>query len=161
MDRIFPEVRGSDQNFGTWFRRLILRAGVVPWPKLFQNLRASRATELVNEFPSHVCCSWLGHSEAIADANYRMTTDQHVETAITKPTGKIVDAGERVPLEKVARICARSVCLKGPAPRNAQNRKPLVFQGHSMLSRWVQPPDWAMTDLNRRHPRCKRGALAN
>ncbi len=90
VDRIFPDIRGSDQNLRTWLERLILRAGASPWPKPWQNLRATRATELANEFPSHVCCSWLGHSEAIADANYRMTTDQHVEAATKKPTGPLI-----------------------------------------------------------------------
>ena len=90
VDRIFPDIRGSDQNLRTWFERLILRAGMLPWPKVWQNLRATRATELANEFPSHVCCSWLGHSEAIADANYRMTTGQHIDAATRKPTGPLI-----------------------------------------------------------------------
>lgn len=108
VDRIFPEIRGSDQNLRTWFERLILRAGMLPWPKVWQNLRATRATELANEFPSHVCCSWLGHSEAIADANYRMTTDQHIEAATQKPTGPLITPETMGSEEGVAQNPARS-----------------------------------------------------
>jgi integrase len=31
----------GDQNLGTTFRKIIKRAGLVPWPRVFQNLRAS------------------------------------------------------------------------------------------------------------------------
>ncbi len=34
----------------------VCRAGLKPWAKLFHNLRASRQTELENDFPSHVVC---------------------------------------------------------------------------------------------------------
>ncbi len=92
VDRIFPEIRPDDRGPRVWLEQMALRAGVVPWPKPWQNLRATRATELANEFPSHVCSDWLGHSEAIADANYRMTTDQHLEAATTRPTGALQKA---------------------------------------------------------------------
>ena len=32
----------------------IKRAGLTPWPKLFQNLRSTRETELAETFPLHV-----------------------------------------------------------------------------------------------------------
>ena len=36
------------------------------WPKLFQNLRSRRETELAEQFPMHVVCSWIGRrSEAL------------------------------------------------------------------------------------------------
>jgi hypothetical protein len=54
------------------------------WPRAFHNMRASLATELANQFPSHVCASWLGHSEAIADQYYRMTLEEHFAKATQK-----------------------------------------------------------------------------
>ena len=45
-------------------------------------LRASRATELADFFPSHVCAAWLGHTEKIADAFYRQVTDEHFTRAV-------------------------------------------------------------------------------
>jgi len=46
-------------------------------------LRASRATELADAFPSHVASAWLGHTEAIADAHYRQVTEEHFVKAVT------------------------------------------------------------------------------
>ena len=41
-----------------------------PWPKLFHNLRASRETELVSEFPIQTACSWLGNSPVVTAKHY-------------------------------------------------------------------------------------------
>jgi hypothetical protein len=41
--------------------RLLLRADVSGWPRLFHSLRANRQTELQREFRLHVVCSWLGN----------------------------------------------------------------------------------------------------
>ena len=67
--------RGINANLRTQFKRILTRAGVKPWPKLFQNLRASRATELVAEFPPHVAAEWLGHSTLVAQKHYWQVTD--------------------------------------------------------------------------------------
>ena len=71
-------------NPGTHLKRLIRKAGLKPWPKVFVNLRASRATELAGEFPSHVAAAWLGHTEAIADKHYRSVTESDFEKAAQK-----------------------------------------------------------------------------
>src|SRR5262249_15775965 len=62
------------------------RAGVPLWPRAFSNLRASRVTELAEEYPAHVVCSWCGHTEAISRAHYRMTTEGHFRRAAGKAT---------------------------------------------------------------------------
>ena len=54
---------------------IIRNSGEKPWPKLFQNLRASRETELAGEYPIHVTTSWLGNSPAVAMAHYLQVTD--------------------------------------------------------------------------------------
>ncbi len=68
-------------NLRTQLNRWILQAGLKPWPKPFQNMRATRATELADQFPSHVCAKWLGHTERIADEFYRSVTDEHYTRA--------------------------------------------------------------------------------
>ena len=50
--------REPDQNLRTQLCRILRRAGIQQWPKLFVNLRSSRETELNNEFPIHVVCRW-------------------------------------------------------------------------------------------------------
>ena len=84
---IFPTLRHSTEC--KWFSRAIVRAGLKPWPKPWNSLRATRATELADVFPSHVCAAWLGHSEAIADANYRQVTPEHIARATAEPTGPV------------------------------------------------------------------------
>ncbi len=51
----------NQANLRTRFFKIIRRAGLKPWPKLFHNLRASRQTELAAEFPIHVVCEWIGN----------------------------------------------------------------------------------------------------
>ena len=86
---IFPSIRRSDKNLRTWLEKAIQRSGLTPWPRLWQNLRATRATELVDQFPSHVAAAWLGHTETVANTHYRQVTTEHVQRAATKATGPL------------------------------------------------------------------------
>ena len=76
-------------NLRTRFQKIIRNAGVKPWPRLWVNLRSSRATELADLFPSKVAADWLGHTEAIADKHYRQTTREHFERAIKGEGGAL------------------------------------------------------------------------
>ena len=77
--------RGLGTNLGTHMRRIIERAGLDAWPKLFNNMRASRATELALEYPAAQCTAWMGHSQAIAEAHYHMVRDEDYERAASTP----------------------------------------------------------------------------
>jgi integrase len=67
---------GKSANVGTTMAKFVKRAGLTPWPKLFQNLRSSRQTELEAQgFPTHVVCSWLGNSPKVANEHYLRTTE--------------------------------------------------------------------------------------
>jgi len=70
---------------GQMYRKIVLaammRAGVKPWPKLFQNCRASRETELAESYPVQVVCSWIGNSPAVAAKHYLQTTEAHYRQA--------------------------------------------------------------------------------
>ena len=67
---VVTRYRDGNANLRTQLERIIARAGLKPWPKLFQNLRASRATELASEHPAHVAAAWLGHSTLVANKHY-------------------------------------------------------------------------------------------
>lgn len=57
-------------------------AGLEAWPRLFQNMRASRQTDLVNQgWSEHTVCYWLGNSEKIARKHYLMVTDNDYQKA--------------------------------------------------------------------------------
>ena len=84
-------------NLRTRFLKIIKRAGLTPWPRLWQNLRSSRETELANQFPLHIATAWLGNSEAIATKHHLHVTDADFERAVVTddiaPTMKTVRYG--------------------------------------------------------------------
>ena len=80
---VITRYRDSNANLRTLFTKIIRRAGLEPWSKLFQNLRSTRETELAEEFPMHVVCSWIGNSKAVAAKHYLQTTEEHFQRAIT------------------------------------------------------------------------------
>ncbi len=59
---VIQRYRSTNANLRTQLERIIRKAGLKPWPKLFHNLRATRQTELEETFPTHVVCEWLGNS---------------------------------------------------------------------------------------------------
>ncbi|WP_460168230.1 tyrosine-type recombinase/integrase [Thermostilla marina] len=79
---ILPKLRTT--TLGTLRTRLlaaIRRAGLEPWPRLWHNLRASRQTDLEQRFPSHVVCTWMGNSRAVASRHYLQVLDSDYEKA--------------------------------------------------------------------------------
>lgn len=62
-------------NLNPHFRRIIKRAGLLPWDRTWHNLRASRQTELAATFPLHTVCAWIGNTKAIAAGHYLQVTD--------------------------------------------------------------------------------------
>ena len=49
--------RSGKANLRTQMLRILKRARIAHWPKLFQNLRSSRETELMAVYPAHVVCA--------------------------------------------------------------------------------------------------------
>jgi len=77
--------RATNANLRTHFCRILRRAGLSPWPKIFQNLRSTRATELAAQFPAHVAAEWMGHSTVVADKHYWRVTDADFDRASQNP----------------------------------------------------------------------------
>ncbi len=78
---VITRYRDTNKNLRTQFTRIIRRAGLTPWPRLFQNLRASRETELAEKFPLRVVTDWLGNSPRVAHDHYLSTTEEHFQRA--------------------------------------------------------------------------------
>ena len=84
---VFPVLRQfSDANVRKQMTRLIRLAGVEVWPKLFQNIRSSRQTELEERFPRKTVCEWMGNSETVADQHYLQVLDEHYDRAVIGET---------------------------------------------------------------------------
>ena len=67
-------------------KRAVERAGINPWEKLLQNLRATRETELMRTEPAHLVYTWLGNSREVAEDHYLMATDDDYKRASAAPT---------------------------------------------------------------------------
>ena len=80
-------------NPRTQMERLIKRADVKAWPRIFHNLRGSLETELLEAgFDVHVVCRWLGHSMKIAHKHYLKVTDEQLAKASQLQVGQQVGA---------------------------------------------------------------------
>ena len=134
--------RDSSQNLRTQFQRIIKKAGVQPWPKLWQNLRATRATELTEDFPEHVVVQWLGHSEKVSREHYLQVTDEHWRRAVTgEPKhGKNVAESTAVPsglgMNRVAQSFRSKSVTVDSASRNTHLHEQVGARG------------WAIQDSN-------------
>jgi len=106
-------------------QRIIQRAGLQPWPKLFQNLRSTRETELAEQFPIHVVCKWIGNSQPVAVEHYLQLTDEHFERAV---------CGEQTVGVKAAQNAAQQIAETTRNELNQEReptRNPLKIQGIS------------------------------
>ncbi len=100
-------------NLRTTFGKIIARAGLTTWPRLFHNLRASRETELVETYPVQVVTSWLGNTPSVAMRHYLMTTDDHFKAAVS---------GDREAAQKAAQQ-AHATTGREPQPALAAHEK--------------------------------------
>ncbi|NOS99424.1 MAG: site-specific integrase [Phycisphaerales bacterium] len=111
---VITRYRDPAQNLRTQFIRIIRRAGLEPWPKLFQNMRSSRETELAERWPLHVVCAWIGNSQAVAAKHYLQVTDEHFErAAMSAPGGDdAIEADEskavQNPVQQTAERCRKA-----------------------------------------------------
>ena len=82
---VINRYRDLDGNIRSVMTKIVRRAGLIPWPRIFHNLRASRQTELEARFPTHVVCAWIGNSEAVARKHYLQVRDEDFSKALQNP----------------------------------------------------------------------------
>jgi len=82
---VIQRYRDEDVNLRTPLNRIIKRAGLTPWQKPLQNLRATRETELADLYPEHVVCEWIGNSKVVARKHYLHVTEDHFAKAAQNP----------------------------------------------------------------------------
>jgi len=96
-DFVFPELSGSDKSgalLRKQFRAILKKGGIQEWPKLFNNLRATRDTELQDVYPLHKVCAWLGHSPQVSLKHYTQVTDEDFRKASARSTAGPSRTGE-------------------------------------------------------------------
>ncbi|GAB5442349.1 MAG: hypothetical protein Fues2KO_26980 [Fuerstiella sp.] len=126
----------SNVNLHKPFLKIIEAAGLKPWPKLIQNLRASCETAWLDSgIPAHVVANWIGHSVRVQNESYAQVDDHHF------------DNFNRAYEEKVAHIVAQ---------QNAADSCTERQQVTPDLSRTQQKPAWAEKKLD---PKTELNAL--
>lgn len=101
---LFPELEKELRNQPKNGKRVLLRtahgyyyrniinaareAGVETWPKLIQNLRMSRATEINRDFGWIPESQWLGHTQLVAKKHYLRVTEEEFDKAVAKSVAK-------------------------------------------------------------------------
>ncbi len=133
---VLPSAIRCHTNPGTMLRKIVKRAGLKPWPKLWQNLRSTRQTELSEEFPAHVVCAWIGNTEEVAKLHYLQVTDDHFERAV-----------EAEAVQKVTQQGAE-IGRNGSQPWNSGHEKTPVFQGFQSVSTNCDVQKWRIGDSN-------------
>lgn len=83
---VFPLAIDPRVNLRTALARMIVRAGLQPWDKLFVNLRSSRETELLAVYPATDVCRWMGHSPTVAAKFYAQARPEIADRAAQETT---------------------------------------------------------------------------
>jgi integrase len=148
--------RMAHKNYRKFFLKYLERAGIKPWPALFNNLRKSAVTDAHDWLPPHVCDAWFGHSETIFKDHYAQVTEEHFKAAQNRSS--------RV-AQSVAQQASEMPEKSGTAKKEdiEQNAQcPLDAAGYGKTSKAPENDGidhWAMRGSNPRHPRCKRIAV--
>lgn len=121
---IIYRYRQPNANLRTQLLRIVKRAGLKAWPRLFHNLRASRETELTESHPLHVVCYWLGNSAEVASRHYLQVTEDHYASALKSAQQKAQQNG---PASGGAQQKAQHENQPGEGAKKAENpAKPVV-----------------------------------
>src|SRR5262245_27819536 len=124
---VITRYRGTNANLRTRLLKIIARAGLKPWPKLFHNLRATRQTELLNRFPIKAVCDWLGNSQPVAIEHYAQVTAEHFQTAAAELTGAAIE------------LASRGVSKTGEAEGEARTKQNAKQQASAAIGGSSQP----------------------
>ena len=74
---IITRFSATNSNLDKPFKAILHRAGIVPWSKLFWNLRSSCETEWLNwGLPAHKVAAWIGHSIKVQQDHYAQVRDE-------------------------------------------------------------------------------------
>jgi integrase len=117
--------RDMSVNLRTQLLRIIRRAGLEPWPKLFHNLRASRETEPAAEHPLHVVCAWIGNSALVAQKHYLQVTESDFERAIATGAESGAKSGA-VAVQKAVQSAAVGNGQESPETHKASENRGFV-----------------------------------
>lgn len=107
----------SGQALRSQLEKILRRAGIPQWGKLFQNLRSTRETELLEEFPMQVVCAWIGNTPDVALRHYLQVTKDHIAKAVNGVDEKALQKAQHLAVhepETPSKSGAQSRATKTP-----------------------------------------------
>ena len=151
-DLVIAVNRGSEAYFRTGFCRILTKAGIEPWPKLFQNMRASRETELLSKYPVKDVCAWIGNSQAVAMKHYAMVMDSTFAEAAGLDVESGGSTGGSTEVQKLPKGQNHGGSISDAqtlSEASTNNEKPLILLGQTHGSQQNQGfEEWAIQDSN-------------
>ncbi len=152
-EHVITRYRLANTNLRTQLRKIIARAGQTVWPRLFHNLRASCATEMVQKHPAHVVGAWLGHTVAVAEKHYLQVRDSDFERAAGVDSGS--PKGDVSATQKATNEATKKATNHQTSPNLTERHKSpegLETQHEMQLCEVpcgsVQEEKWAILDSN-------------
>ena len=141
----------TDANITNTMRRTIKNAGVAIWPKLWQNLRASRETELLQNHEIRDVCNWLGNTPAVVLKHYLRANNDAIRKA-TQQTGNLAagDLSGDLNVPEPAELTGTD--MKSIRRKHQQKmpflRKPAgkraIARGHEVLPEGLEPSTYGL-----------------
>ena len=133
--RVITRFSRSNSNLDKPLRKIIEAAGLMPWPKLFQNMRASCETQWLKQGErADLVANWIGHSVTIQNRHYVQHTDDDIDAFNAKPSfgGGTVDTRNDAKRPKVAHEDTRLNTKKNAGERvfsYSSQRRPVAVEG--------------------------------
>ena len=126
-------------NLRTTLEKIVRRAGLTPWPRLWHSLRASCESDLAASFPLAAVAKWLGNTPAIALQHYVDPTDSLFQQAANwfPPTGGGDNATSSGPT--AARKAAQQVTAPSGILRKSPNSPSPQFTSAQQLAPPCEP----------------------
>ena len=160
--RCVDEYHSNVTNLRTQFNRILKKAGVEAWPRIFHNLRASRRTELQEALPDHAINKWLGQSSRVAEEHYITVHDEHWDRALAMsphcPPTRPPITGRNGPIDDHQEIANPNVLMgfEGSGdtpqyPRRGSNPQPSASEATRFREKNADFP-WVFSDSRT----CKR-----
>jgi hypothetical protein len=100
-------------NLSTTAMKIVVKAGLTPWPKFWNALRACCLTDMMDTHGLRRACQWSGNTPAVAMRIYALTkhedfedlgdaTQPMVDHALSGVVGECVNSGSEKSSKKVA-----------------------------------------------------------
>ena len=134
----------SKSNLDKPMKAILHRAGLVPWPKLFQNMGASCETAWLNEgHPAHVLAAWIGHSVKVQRNHYAQVTDDHYDRfngLLTSSSESGHPGGQKETRNEEQSEKLMATNMTTVLEKTKKPRKTLGFSGSLVAAEGLEPP---------------------